>query len=54
MEVERLSDVEAPWRTQPASEKQKALLYKLNLSVALGLTKGEAADQISVVLGDWN
>jgi hypothetical protein len=34
--------------------QQKALLHKLNLTVAPGLTKGETADQISAVLGDWD
>jgi hypothetical protein len=52
--VECLADAEAPWRAQPASDKQKALLHKLDIAVAPDLTKGEAADQISAVLGDWN
>jgi hypothetical protein len=51
--VESLSDTEAPWRGQPASEKQTALLQKLGVTVQPGLTKGEAADQITAILGDW-
>jgi hypothetical protein len=52
--VESLSDAEAPWRTQPASDKQMALLFKLGVTVQPGLSKGEAADQITAILGDWN
>jgi superfamily II DNA or RNA helicase len=52
--VESLSDAEAPWRGQPASEKQMALLFRLGVTVQPGLTKGEAADQITAILGDWN
>ncbi len=52
--VERLVDAEAPWRGQPASEKQVALLRKLGVTPGPGLTKGEAADQITAVMGDWN
>ena len=43
---------EAPWR-QPATEKQTALLRKLGLAARAGLTKGEAADLLAAVLGDW-
>ncbi len=46
--VLRLVEAEAPWRQQPATEKQTALLRKLGLAARVGLTKGEAA-----VLGDW-
>jgi hypothetical protein len=52
--VASLSDAEVPWRGQPASEKQTALLQKLGITVQPGLTKGEAADQITAILGDWN
>ena len=51
--VARLVDTEAPWRQQPASDKQTALMQKLGLEVRPGLTKGEAADLLSAVLGDW-
>jgi superfamily II DNA or RNA helicase len=52
--VESLSDAEAPWRTQPASDKQMALLQKLGVAIQPELTKGEAADQIAAILGDWD
>jgi len=51
--VARLVEVEAPWRQQPATEKQTALLRKLGGTARPGLTKGEAADLLSAVLGDW-
>jgi superfamily II DNA or RNA helicase len=51
--VERLAAAEAPWRRDPASEKQLVLLKKFNLDPKPGLTKGEAADQISAIMGDW-
>jgi hypothetical protein len=51
--VARLVEAEAPWRQQPASEKQTALLHKLGVAVRAGLTKGEAADLLAAVLGDW-
>ena len=49
----RLVEAEAPWRQQPATEKQTTLLRKLGLALREGLTKGEAADLLSAVLGDW-
>ena len=52
--VARLVEAEAPWRQQPASEKQTALLHKLGVAVRPGLTKGEAADLLAAVLGDWD
>ena len=52
--VESLSDAEAPWRAQPASDKQMALLQKLGVAIQPDLTKGEAADQIAAILGDWD
>src|SRR5437588_2317285 len=52
--VARLVDAEAPWRQQPATEKQTALLRKLGLAERAGLTKGEAADLLAAVLGDWD
>src|SRR6266481_4215732 len=52
--VVRLVEAEAPWRQQPATEKQTALLRKLGLAARAGLTKGEAADLLAAVLGDWD
>jgi superfamily II DNA or RNA helicase len=51
--VVQLVDAEAPWRQQPATEKQTALLRKLGIAVRPELTKGEAAELITAVLGDW-
>ena len=51
--VARLVEAEAPWRQQPASEKQTALLRKLGVAARAGLTKGEAADLLAAILGDW-
>jgi hypothetical protein len=52
--VMRLVEAEAPWRQQPATEKQTGLLRKLGLAARAGLTKGEAADLLAAVLGDWD
>jgi superfamily II DNA or RNA helicase len=52
--VVRLLEAEAPWRQQPATEKQTALLRQLGIAGREGLTKGEAADLLSAVLGDWD
>jgi hypothetical protein len=52
--VARLVETEAPWRQHPATEKQMALLRKLGMRARTGLTKGEAADLVSAVLGDWD
>ncbi len=52
--MERLVDVDAPLRQDPATEKQTALLGKLGVAVRPELTKGEAADLIAAVLGDWD
>ncbi len=52
--VARLVEAEAPWRQQPATEKQTALLRKLGLAERAGLTKGAAADLLAAVLGDWD
>jgi len=52
--VARLVEAEAPWRRQPATEKQTALLRKLGLVTRAGLTKGEAAELLAAVLGDWD
>jgi hypothetical protein len=52
--VARLVEVEAPWRQHPATEKQAGLLRKLGLATRAGLTKGEAAELLAAVLGDWD
>jgi hypothetical protein len=52
--VARLVEAEAPWRQQPATEKQTTLLRKLGIALREGLTKGEAADLLAAVLGDWD
>ena len=52
--VARLVEAEAPWRQQPATEKQMGLLRKLGLAARAGLTKGEAAELLAAVLGDWD
>ena len=52
--VARLVEAEAPWRQQPATEKQTALLRKLSIATRAGLTKGEAAELLAAVLGDWD
>jgi ATP-dependent helicase IRC3 len=51
--VVRLVEAEASWRQQPATEKQTALLRKLGMPARAGLTRGEAADLLTAVLGDW-
>jgi ATP-dependent helicase IRC3 len=52
--VARLVEAEAPWRQHPATEKQMALLRKLGMAAQAGLTKGEAAELLAAVLGDWD
>jgi len=47
-------EAEAPWRQHPATEKQTALLRKLGMTPRPGLTKGEAAELLAAVLGDWD
>jgi len=51
--VVSLVDAEAPWRQQPASERQPALMHKLGLRIRPDMTKGEATDLLAAVLGDW-
>src|SRR6266516_91237 len=51
--VARLVEAEAPWRQQPATEKQTALLRKLGIAAHAGLTKGEAAGLLAAVLREW-
>jgi hypothetical protein len=52
--VARLVEAEAPWRQHPATEKQTGLLRKLGMAPRAGLTKGEAAELLAAVLGDWD
>ncbi len=52
--MERLVNADAPWRQDPATEKQTVLLGKLGVAVRPKITKGEAADLIAAVLGDWD
>jgi superfamily II DNA or RNA helicase len=52
--VARLVEAEAPWRQHPATEKQTALLRKLGMTPRARLTKGEAAELLAAVLGDWD
>jgi superfamily II DNA or RNA helicase len=42
-----LATPDAPWRSQPASAKQIALLHKLGVAVPPGLTRGGASDLIA-------
>ena len=51
---QRLVSAEAPWRSHPASARQTELLKRFGIAIQAGLTKGEAADQISAVMGDWD
>ena len=51
--VVSLVDAAAPWRQQPASEKQTALIHKPGLRIRPDMTKGEATDLLAAVLGDW-
>lgn len=43
----RMIDRSAPWRKQPATDKQLKLLKKLNIPVATGILAGDASDLIS-------
>lgn len=52
--MEWLVSAEAPWRSHHASAKQMELLKRFGIAIKVGLTKGEAADQISAVMGDWD
>ena len=47
-----LRDPDAPWRGQPATEKQLNVLEKCRVTARPGLTKGEASDLIATILGD--
>jgi hypothetical protein len=41
-------------KREDPSEKQTALLRKLGMAPQAGLTKGEAAELLAAVLGDWD
>ena len=47
-----LLDPNARWRQDPASDKQLYLLRKFGIRFATGLTKGEAYDLLTPMLGD--
>lgn len=42
-EAVRLVDMDAPWRTQPPSEKQESLLRRMGVPIPRGLTRGDAS-----------
>jgi hypothetical protein len=46
-DAHRLAAPDAAWRGQPASPKQIALLGKLGIALAPGLTRGRASDLIT-------
>jgi hypothetical protein len=46
-DAHRLAAPDAPWRSQPASDKQIALLNKMGIVVPPGLTRGAASDLIT-------
>lgn len=46
-----LADKQAPWRTDPATEKQLATLDGLRLPHASDISKGEASPLIAAALG---
>jgi hypothetical protein len=46
-DAHRLATPDAPWRGQPASDKQIALLGKLGIALAPSLTRGRASDLIT-------
>jgi hypothetical protein len=43
----------AGWRAQARTEKQEALARKLGIEVHPEWRKGDVADAITAVLGDW-
>ncbi|GCE15307.1 DEAD/DEAH box helicase [Tengunoibacter tsumagoiensis] len=45
-----LVDIQAPWRSTPASEKQISLLKKHRVAVRPGITRGEASDLIDQIV----
>ena len=46
-----LADKHAPWRTDPATEKQLAALDKMRLPHAQDISKGDASELIAAALG---
>jgi hypothetical protein len=48
----RLVQRDAPWRCDPASEKQIATLRRRGLRVPVGLTKGQASDLIAAAVAE--
>src|SRR6266851_5107465 len=52
--VMRLVEADAFFNDTATTEKQTGLLRKLGLAARAGLTKGEAADLLAAVLGDWD
>jgi ATP-dependent helicase IRC3 len=46
--VMKLKDVDAPWRSRPASPKQIGLLRRLNVPIEKGLLMGQASDLIDM------
>ena len=47
MGAARLVDPGAAWRWKPASEKQRAVLYRRGIRAAHDITAGEASDMIA-------
>jgi ATP-dependent helicase IRC3 len=45
--AQRLADPHAPWRTRPASDRQREALRRFRVPVRSGLTAGEAADALT-------
>ena len=45
-----LIKADAPWRAQPATERQRAALGRWRIPVAEGLTRGEASDLITAAM----
>jgi len=48
-----LIDANAPWRRDPATERQLATLRKLRLPIAPGMTKGAAQQAIAATVASW-
>ncbi len=46
-----LADKAAPWRADPATDKQLAALDKMRLPHAADISKGEASELIAAALG---
>lgn len=48
-----LVDADAPWRRDPATERQLATLRKLRLPIAPAMTKGAAQQAIAAAVASW-